>query len=58
MDIETFQKNLELQLKKANSLELLEQLSYDREAEKDQEIGDEFLNPDKDMEDAARTIQV
>ena len=43
-------------MKKANSLELLEQLSYDREAEKDQEIGDEFLNPDKDMEDAARTI--
>ena len=30
---------------------------YDRDAEKNQEIGDEFLNPDKDMEEAATKIQ-
>ncbi len=30
---------------------------YDRDGEKNQEIGDEFLNPDKDMEQAASTIQ-
>ena len=30
---------------------------YNREDEKNQEIGDEFLNPDKDMEQAASTIQ-
>ena len=30
---------------------------YDRNAEKDQEIGEEFLNPDKDMDEAASKIQ-
>ena len=30
---------------------------YDRDGEKNQEIGDEFLNPDKDMEQAATKIQ-
>jgi hypothetical protein len=30
---------------------------YNRDDEKNQEIGDEFLNPDKDMEQAATTIQ-
>ena len=30
---------------------------YNREDEKNQEIGEEFLNPDKDMEQAASTIQ-
>ena len=30
---------------------------YSREAEKNQEIGDEFLNPDQDMEEAATKIQ-
>ena len=34
-----------------------DRLSYDRNAEKDQEIGEEFLNPDKDMEEAASVIQ-
>ncbi len=29
---------------------------YDRDAEKDQEIGEEFLNPDKDMDEAATKI--
>ena len=31
--------------------------AYDRDAEKDQEIGEEFLNPDKDMDEAATKIQ-
>ena len=31
---------------------------YNRDAEKDQEIGDEFLNPDEKMTQAAQTIQV
>ena len=30
-----------------------EPTTYDREAEKNQEIGDEFMNPDQDMERAA-----
>ena len=30
---------------------------YDRENEKNQEIGEEFLNPDEDMEQAATKIQ-
>ena len=30
---------------------------YDRDAEKNQEIGEEFLNPDKDMDEAATKIQ-
>ena len=30
---------------------------YDRDAEKNQEIGEEFLNPDEDMEQAASKIQ-
>ena len=30
---------------------------YDRANEKNQEIGEEFLNPDKDMEEAATKIQ-
>jgi hypothetical protein len=29
---------------------------YDRDAEKNQEIGDEFLNPDKEMDEAASKI--
>jgi hypothetical protein len=29
---------------------------YDRDGEKNQDIGEEFLNPDKDMEQAATTI--
>ena len=30
---------------------------YNRDAEKNQEIGDEFLNPDENMEEAALKIQ-
>ena len=30
---------------------------YDRDAEKNQEIGEEFLNPDEDMDAAALKIQ-
>ncbi len=30
---------------------------YNRNAERNQEIGDEFLNPDQDMEEAATKIQ-
>ena len=33
-----------------------EDTNYDRDAEKDQEIGEEFLIPDEDMERAAQTI--
>ena len=33
------------------------QQAYDRDAEKNQEIGDEFLNPDENMENAALKIQ-
>ena len=38
-------------------VEKVEKEGYDRDAEKNQEIGDEFLNPDKDMEEAASKIQ-
>ena len=31
--------------------------AYDRDAEKNQEIGEEFLNPDEDMDKAATKIQ-
>ena len=34
-----------------------EKEGYDRDAEKDQEIGEEFLNPDKEMDAAASKIQ-
>ncbi len=32
-------------------------MAYNRDGEKDQEIGDEFMNPDKEMVQAATKVQ-
>ena len=46
------------QTRKSNKeKDVIKEVIYDRGQEKEQEIGDEFLNPDKEMEESAMKIQ-